>query len=257
MKTDYYTISNVGYKRKNNEDYMLVAAELGLYMLADGMGGHLGGEEASKLALTTIKRFFEENPNITEEEINKLQEFPDSLSLSARKLSYAIIKANADIIKKAETDPDLNGMGTTIVAIHESLGDLYLSHVGDSRIYMLRDGTFRQVTEDHSVFNEEKKRGILSVAQLKEMPFGKRLVRALGHMDKSLVDLQVVHPQRGDVFLLCSDGLTDMVEDEGIEQTLKESSEDMEKAGNELVRKALNGGGADNISIVLLRINEL
>lgn len=257
MKTDHYSVSNLGLKRKNNEDYLLVAAELGLYLLADGMGGHLGGEEASKLSLTTIKQFFEENPDIDEEEINKLQEFPDGLSLPARKLSYAIIKANADITKKAETDPDLNGMGTTVVAIHEALGDLYLSHVGDSRIYMLRDDAFRQMTEDHSVFNEEMKRGILSVAQLKEMPFGKRLVRALGHMDKSRVDLQVVHPQKNDIFLLCSDGLTDMVKDDSIKQTLKELHDDLEKAGSELVQKALNGGGNDNISIVLLRINEL
>jgi len=257
VKTDYYTVSNVGLKRKNNEDYLLVAAELGLYMLADGMGGHLGGEEASKMALTAIKRFFSENPDITEKEINKLQEFPDSLSLSARKLTYAIIIANADIIKKAEMDPNLNGMGTTVVAIHEALGDLYISHVGDSRIYMLRDGSLRQMTEDHSVFNEEKKRGTLSDEQLRDMPFGKRLVRALGHMDKSRVDLQIVHPQKGDIFLLCSDGLTDMVEDESIEQTLKELGGDLEKAGSELVQNALNGGGKDNISIVLLKINEL
>ena len=257
MKVDYYEVSDVGLKRKNNEDYLLVAAELGLYLLADGMGGHLGGEVASQMALTSIKRFFEDNPDINEEDINKLQEFPDSLALPARKLSYAIIKANADIIKKAETDPDLHGMGTTVVAIHEALGDLYLSHVGDSRIYMLRDDAFRQMTEDHSVFNSEKKRGLLTEEQLLEMPFGKRLVRALGHMDKSLVDLHVVHPQKGDVFLLCSDGLTDMVEDENIEQTLKEMRGDMEKCGSELVQKALDGGGKDNISIVLLRIDEL
>ncbi len=257
MKTDYYSVTNVGLKRKNNEDYLLVSVELGLYLLADGMGGHLGGEEASRMALTTIERFFADNPDITEEEINKLQEFPDSLSLYARKLSYAIITANANIIKKAETDPNLNGMGTTVVAVHEAMGDLYLSHVGDSRIYMQRDGSLRQMTEDHSVFNEEKKRGILSEAQLKEMPFGKRLVRALGHMDKSRVDLQVLHPKKKDIFLLCSDGLTDMVEDESIERTLEESSGDLEKAGSELVQKALNGGGKDNISIVLLKINEL
>ena len=257
MKVDFYDVSNVGLKRKNNEDYLLVAEELSLYLLADGMGGHLGGEVASQLALTTIKQFFEENRDITDEDINKLQDFPDSLSLPARMLSYAIIKANENIIKKAGTDPDLHGMGTTVVAIHEALGDLYLAHVGDSRIYMLRDDAFTQMTEDHSVFNSEKKRGLLTEAQLLEMPFGKRLVRALGHMDKSLVDLHVVHPQKGDIFLLCSDGLTDMVQDESIEQTLKESGDDLEKTGSELVQKALNGGGNDNISIVLLRIDEL
>ena len=257
MKISYYEVSNVGLKRQNNEDYLLVAAELSLYLLADGMGGHLGGEVASQVALGTIKQFFEENRDITEEGIGKLQEFPETLSLPARKLSYAIIKANAEIIKKAESDPDLNGMGTTVVAIHEALGDLYLSHVGDSRIYMLRDDAFTQMTEDHSVFNSEKKRGQLTEAQLMELPFGKRLVRALGHMDKSLVDLLVVHPQKNDIFLLCSDGLTDMVQDESIKLTLKEQRDDLEKSGSELVEKALSGGGKDNISIVLLKINEL
>ena len=257
MNTEHYTVSDVGLKRENNEDSLLVAEELGLYLLADGMGGHLGGKEASTLALTTIIQFFDENRDITEEDINELQEFPDSLSLPARKLFWGIIKANTDIIKKAKEDPDLHGMGTTVVAIHEALGELYLSHVGDSRIYMLRDSACRQMTEDHSVFNEEKKRGALTLEQLKEMPFGKRLVRALGHMNKSRVDLQVVHPQKGDIFLLCSDGLTDMVQDESIEQTLNEHKDDLQTAGDTLIQKALDGGGNDNVSIVLLKINEL
>jgi protein phosphatase len=257
VTTDHYSVTNIGLRRKNNEDYLMVDEELCLYLLADGMGGHLGGERASQMALNTIKSFFEKNKDITEEEISKLQEFPDNLSLPARKLACAIMAANKVITDESEKNSDLVGMGTTLVAMHGTLGDMYLSHVGDSRIYLLRDGTFKQMTEDHSVYNEEKKRGLLTPEQLDEMPFKKRLVRAIGHMDKALVDIKFVHAQTGDVFLLCSDGLTDMVADEEIAKTLSEHKEDLKEAGDTLVEMALKEGGIDNVSIVIVRVDDL
>ena len=256
MKMDCYSVSNVGLRRKNNEDYLMVEEELGLYILADGMGGHQGGEVASRMTVEAIKDFFEQNPNISEEELNNLQEFPGDLPLPARKLSYSIINANGLILNKSGEDSELRGMGTTVVAVHGALGNLYLAHVGDSRIYLSRNGSFSQMTEDHSVYNEERKRGMLTDEQLKEMPFAKRLVRAIGHMDKALVDIKMVSPEKGDILLLCSDGLTDMVEDDEISETLSKHSADLKTAGDTLVQQALANGGSDNVTIILLRIDE-
>lgn len=256
MKTDNYSVSNVGLRRKNNEDYLMVAKELDLYLLADGMGGHLGGEVASRMTVETIKDFFEQNQSISEEELDKLQEFPDGLSLPARKLTYSIINANGLVINESGKDSELHGMGTTVVAVHGALGNLYLAHVGDSRIYLSRNGAFRQMTEDHSVYNEEIKRGLLTEAQIKEMPFGKRLVRAIGHMDKALVDIKEVSPEKGDILLLCSDGLTDMVEDDEISETLSKHGADLKTTGDTLVQQALDNGGSDNVTIILLRVDE-
>lgn len=256
MKTDYYSITNVGLRRKNNEDYLMVEEGLDLYILADGMGGHQGGEIASRMTVEAIKDFFEQNPTISEEEMNKLQEFPDDLSLPARKLSYSIINANGLIIEESGKDSELTGMGTTVVAVHGALGNLYLAHVGDSRIYLSRNGSFRQMTEDHSVYNEERKRSMLTDEQLKEMPFAKRLVRAIGHMDRALVDIKMVSPEKGDILLLCSDGLTDMVEDDEISETLSKHGADLKTAGDTLVQQALDNGGSDNVTIILLRIDE-
>ena len=257
MKITHFSISDTGLKRKNNEDYLLVDEKRGLFLLADGMGGHMGGEIASKLALESVHHFFEEHETSSDEEINRLQPYPVELPLAGRKLVYSIIRANTIVTETAQLNSALNGMGTTIVAVMANQGDLFAAHVGDSRIYMLHDGKFTQITDDHSLYYDELKRGILSVDVLETMPFRDRLTRALGHMEKAKVDMKVIHPSIGDVFLLCSDGLTDMVENGEMGAIVARDSGDLDKCGGALLKKALDCGGRDNISIVLLRVDEL
>lgn len=256
MKIGCYARSDVGRKRKNNEDCVLVDEKLGIYLLADGMGGHSGGEVASKLALDEIYAFFDKNRNITEEEINALSEFPENLPLPGCKLLRAIICADEAILKKSSVDEGLVGMGTTVVAIHAFADTFYLSHAGDSRIYLLREGALKQLTRDHSLFNEEVDKGYMTKEQMIKSPLKKRLTKALGHLKGAGPDVKTVPPRKGDIFLLCSDGLTDMVGDDNIFAIMGDSFDSLETAGNNLVETANSAGGVDNISVALLRIEE-
>lgn len=255
MKTSHFSITDVGLKRKNNEDAVLVDERLGLFILCDGMGGHNAGETASKLATSGIQKFFEEYEHAPEEEINALQEFPRELPLAAKKLVYSIIRANTLVTETAAISAGYQGMGTTVVALLRAGRDFYAAHVGDSRIYLVRGGAITRVTEDHSVFYEELKRGMLSRESLEHLPFKNRLTRALGHMDKAKVDMKVLAPHSGDVFLLCSDGITDMMEDDEILEIVRLRSADLVACGNALVDGAKRHGGVDNISAILVRVD--
>lgn len=257
MEISCYARSDVGLIRKNNEDCILVDEELGIYLLADGMGGHSGGEVASKLALDEIYGFFDKNRKATEKEINAIREFSDNLPLPGRKLMCAIVCADEAILKKSRQDRSLAGMGTTVVSIHRAADAFYLSHVGDSRIYLLRKGVLKQMTKDHSFLNAELDKGLTTREQLKKSPFDKRLTKALGHLNGASVDVKTTLPQKGDLFLLCSDGLTDMLYDDDILATINDNSGRLKEVGNKLVKMANVAGGVDNISIVLLRVEEL
>lgn len=256
MKTSYFSLTDVGLRRQNNEDSILVDDRLGLFLLADGMGGHNAGETASRLAVTSIQKFFEEYENAPEEVVDQLQPFPHELPLPGKKLIYTIIRANTIVTESADLSPEYHGMGTTIVALHVSHDSIFAAHVGDSRIYLHRKGEFSQVTEDHSVFFEELRKGFLTREQLDQLTFKNRLTRALGHMGKARVDMKVVPPHERDVFLLCSDGLTDMVEDGAIGEILSQHSDDLEECAHVLVESAKAHGGIDNISVILLRVDE-
>ncbi|MBI5638498.1 MAG: Stp1/IreP family PP2C-type Ser/Thr phosphatase [Nitrospinae bacterium] len=256
MKTSHCSLTDVGLRRQNNEDFLLVDERLGLFLLADGMGGHNAGETASRLALASVQKFFEEYENAPEEVVDQLQPFPKELPLPGKKLIYAIIRANTIVTESAELAPEYHGMGTTIVALHVTADSVLAAHVGDSRIYLRRKGEFNQITEDHSVFFEELKKGFLTREQLEQLPFKNRLTRALGHMEKTKVDMKVVPPHKGDIFLLCSDGLTDMVDDAAIGEIIGQHHEDLEECAHILVESAKAHGGVDNISVVLLRVDE-
>lgn len=256
MKTSHFVLTDVGLRRQNNEDSVLVDARLGLFLLADGMGGHNAGEMASRLAVTSIQKFFEEYENAPEEIIDQLQPFPHELPLPGKKLIYTIIRANTIVTESAELTPEYHGMGTTIVGVHVSPDSIFIAHVGDSRIYLRRGKEFSQITEDHSVFFEELRKGFLTREQLDQLPFKNRLTRALGHMGKARVDMKVVPPHKGDIFLLCSDGLTDMVDDIAIGEMIGQHHEDLEECAHVLVESAKAHGGVDNISVILLRVDE-
>ncbi len=256
MKLTHASATDVGRRRKENEDSILVDADIGLYILSDGMGGHASGEVASKISVEFTRDFFVKNKSLTDDDIGKLYTFSENMPPPAKKLAYAIMAANAEVIAVAKKEPNLKGMGATIVAVLKGEKELYIGHVGDSRIYLLRDGALKQMTEDHSVYNEEKKRGKVALDILEKSPFRNRLVRAMGHMKEAKVDTQSNSPRKGDIFLLCSDGLTDMVKDGEIADIISSNDGDLSYACSSLVDKANENGGKDNISVLLIKVVE-
>jgi protein phosphatase len=225
-----------GLRRKRNEDSILALQDDGLFVVADGMGGYRGGEIASQLAVTAIARAFE------------AQSFPgpehESIPRRASELARAIQAANIAILDRAEQERHLEGMGTTVCAVRFSPKKqrLYVGHVGDSRMYRLRAGRFQQMTADHTM----KDLGVVGDG-------AGHLSRAVGIWPTVPIDILLGKPRPGDVYLLCSDGLTKMLPDEQISQVLARQQEPGE-AVDELIRTANANGGKDNVSVVVVRV---
>ncbi len=242
--------TDVGKKREQNEDAILVRPELGLYVLADGAGGHNAGKVASALAVTSIRNFFSAT-DVSARAKPSLDAF--SIRNGARRLAAAIQKANRDIVEISKSSEAHRGMGSTVVAIcvdfHEPL--LHIAHVGDSRCYRVRAGHIDQLTHDHSLLND-----VLSLkpdmpeAALAKLP-GKVVTRALGMEASVRVSVRTFEVARGDVYLLCSDGLHGEVADPAILDTLL-SDRDPNAAASHLVAQANHAGGRDNIAAVVL-----
>lgn len=224
--------SDVGRVRKANEDAMLVDAPI--FVVADGMGGHLAGDVASATAVETIKRSVEDQP----------PKEPSHLESYVR-------AANKAIWDKALADPQLQGMGTTCTLLHLDGETAHLAHVGDSRAYLLREGDVTQLTEDHTLVERMVREGKLQREQASRHPQRSIITRALGVEAEVEVDLLAVDVTEGDRVLLCSDGLSSMIEDEAIRQILGDAS-DAEGAANQLVEAALDAGGEDNVTVVVL-----
>ena len=230
--------THVGMRRKENEDRYALVAELGLYMLADGMGGHSAGQIASQVACEGAMRAVETLLGA-------------NVSLAER-LRHAVTSANREILEAAHRNPELEGMGTTFVGILFGEERLALAHVGDSRAYLLRQGRLRPLTDDHSIVAELLRRQEITEEDAREHPHRHVLTRALGVRAKTEPDLAEMTPQCGDVFVLCSDGLTGHVGDEEIAQRLM-AEDDLEVAAQGLVEAANEAGGLDNITVVLVR----
>lgn len=230
--------THVGKRRKENEDHYALVAELGLYMLADGMGGHSAGQIASQVACEGALRA-----------VDAL--LGANMSLAER-LRHAVTSANREILDAAHRNPQLAGMGTTFVGILFGEERLALAHVGDSRAYLLRQGRLRALTEDHSIVGELLRRQEITEADAREHPHRHVLTRALGVRVKTQPDLAEMTPQSGDVFVLCSDGLTGHIEEVEIAERLL-AEEDLEVAAQGLVDAANEAGGLDNITVVLVR----
>ena len=250
-KIEIINVSDVGKRRPHNEDSTLCDLANGVVILADGMGGYKAGEVASAIAVTTTYK------KILEGLAKPIQQPTASdaqLSPEAIAVKNAVIYVNSEIYKAAQTDPQCQGMGTTLVVVlfHNNIATI--AHVGDSRLYRIRQNVFSQVTKDHSLIQELIDRGIYTREEvLKNTP--KNLVtRAVGIEPEVAVDVadETVYP--GDIYMLCSDGLNDMVDDEEIHLTLSKYSANLAQGANELVRLANQNGGKDNISVVLIRI---
>jgi protein phosphatase len=243
--------TNVGRKRSHNEDSFTVIEEENLYLVADGMGGHASGEVASQLAIETIKNFFQatgEDPDATwPYKMDKTRKYEENRLITGVKL------ANLRIFEAAQSEAKYRGMGTTITACFLVPEGIYLAHVGDSRIYRLRDGKFEQMTEDHSLLNDYMKMKKLTPEEIENFPHKNVIVRALGMKETVKVDTQFDVPKPGDVFLMCSDGLSGMITDDEMGVLLAQHGADLSVCASKLVEAANENGGVDNITVVLIR----
>ena len=249
-KLEICGVTDVGRKRSHNEDTIGSDDELGIAVLADGMGGYKAGEVASAIAVEEILNAL--RVGLT---ASRRRQIDDEGGFTAESLLVrsAIEKANETIYQAAQSQPQCAGMGTTVVAAAFYDDRLTIAHVGDSRLYRMRNGILEQVTSDHSLLQELIDKGFYTPEEAKESLNKNLVTRALGIEAYATPDLQedVVLP--GDVYLLCSDGLTDLVDDEDISKTLLEHDGDLQMAAQSLVALANEQGGRDNISVILAR----
>lgn len=246
-----FGLTDVGRKRRHNEDAYLLDKERGLFVVADGMGGHAAGEVASRITVESIQEYIA----ATEEEHESSWPFGfnSRVSLEGNRLTTAVEKANEKVMRAVQNRPELKGMGTTVVAALFDADRATLVHVGDSRAYLFRDGELRRLTDDHSWVQEQVNAGILSEDEAKSHPLKNVVTRALGGAAHVSVDLIEVPVRPGDRFLLCSDGLTGMVSDEDLFASFR-PSEDLEKTVRQLIDAANDHGGVDNVTAILVEV---
>jgi serine/threonine protein phosphatase PrpC len=246
-----FGLTDVGRKRRHNEDAYLLDAERGLFVVADGMGGHAAGEVASRITVESIQEYIAATDE--QQESSWPFGFNSRVSLEGNRLTTAVEKANEKVMRAVQNRPELKGMGTTVVAALFDAERATLVHVGDSRAYLFRDGELRRLTDDHSWVQEQVNAGILSEDEAKSHPLKNVVTRALGGAAHVSVDLIEVPVRPGDRFLLCSDGLTGMVPDEDLFAHFR-SEGDLEKTVRQLVDMANDRGGVDNVTAILVEV---
>lgn len=245
-----YGQTDVGQKRDHNEDYLLVDEALGLYVVCDGMGGHAAGEVASQHAATTVQRVVKDGAAAIEE--LKKKDTPETREKVVQLVEHAVQRACSEIFQMATADSGKAGMGTTLIMVL-CVGDKGLmAHVGDSRLYMVRQGQIHQLSEDHSYCTEMIKRGKMTREQARNSPYANVITRAVGIQESVQVDTLLFDILPGDTFLLCSDGLAGYTEDPNeLAEIL--SGEDPEALPQALIDLANQRGGKDNITALVVR----
>jgi protein phosphatase len=247
-------LSDVGRKRKGNEDALFLNEQQKLYVVADGMGGHAAGEVASRVAVDAIAEFVELTGG--NQEITWPFGLDDSISYEGNRLKTAVRHANSRVLEATRESAEYEGMATTVAAVLVDGDVANLAHVGDSRIYVWSEGEIQLLTRDHSWVNEQIENGAISPEQARSHPLRNVVTRALGGRPDLVVDIQSRRMETGDMLLLCSDGLTTMVPDEEIARVLGESKGDVSDAVKMLVGLANERGGEDNITVVLLKFED-
>ncbi len=244
--------TDVGMKRRLNEDVFLIDEDLGLYLVADGMGGHAAGEVASRLATDEIIRTFSDHSPLDTE--TWPEHWNMARSPAANLLVDAILAGHERVTRAVRRDSNLKGMGTTVVAaVHPpSSRTLIICHVGDSRAYRMRNGDFALLTDDHSWVREQVAAGFLTEEAARSHPLKNVVTQALGGSAEPRVDILETELMDGDLYLLCSDGLNSMLADHEIAERLGEAGS-LEEMATRLIDGANERGGTDNISVVLLR----
>jgi protein phosphatase len=240
--------TDVGRKRAHNEDSFAVYADHGLYMVADGMGGHASGEVASRMAIETMRDFFTQTSGDPDK--TWPYKMDRSKGYDENRLITAIMLSNLRIYQTAKENPKQRGMGTTIAVLFAVEDGMYTAHVGDSRVYRIRRGQLTQLTEDHSLLNDYKKMKNLSAEEIEAFPHKNVIVRALGMKETVKVDTRFDQPEANDIVLLCSDGLAGPVSDRQILEIVL-AAPDLSTATQRLIQAANENGGPDNITAVL------
>lgn len=242
--------TDVGRKRNHNEDSFLVDEELQLYVVADGMGGHAGGGTASRIAVETI-----------DQEMRKMREGRDNPFIPAHRLQdsrlpealrSAVEKACLAIYTAAQADARLVGMGTTVISLLVQEDHAFFAHVGDSRAYLVRGELIQQISEDHSLVNEQIKAGMITPEEAKHSRYKNIITRSVGFEEEVQVDVMGVLAEPGDVFLLCSDGLANMLEDSEIREVIM-AAKTLEDIPPKLIELANERGGDDNITVIVVQ----
>jgi serine/threonine protein phosphatase PrpC len=246
--------TNVGVKRSRNEDNLLKMPEENLFAVADGMGGHSSGEVASQIAVEGIANFFKATRQ--DEDITWPYKMDKNRPYDENRFIMSVKLANLRIFEASQREARYRGMGTTLAGVNFIDGDALIAHVGDSRVYRVRNKQMTQLTEDHSLLNDYIKAKKLTPDEIANFPHKNVIVRALGMKETVLVDLSRHTLQAGDVFISCSDGLSGMVTDEELLEVIN-TTPDLQAAVTTLINKANEAGGVDNITVVIARIDSL
>lgn len=252
MEVKVGLVSDIGKKRSINEDNLLVDKKLGIYMVADGMGGHAAGDLASTVAVETVHKFLKKH--FGNEKIRLPFLVDEDFSFVGNCAIQALYIANQKIFEKAKKSENFKDMGTTAVLMILLDDVLFISHVGDSRAYLYRDGGLFQLTEDHSWVNEQLRLNQITPLEARTHKWKNVIMRALGSRETVQVDINAYYLQEDDIVLATTDGLTDMVPNSKIAAILDSKKSDIQKCSETLLKAALDNGGKDNITIVLLKV---
>ncbi len=241
MHIHYGTVSDQGKVRSSNEDSYAANLKNKIFLVADGMGGHAAGEIASQIAAATVEE-------VMALKLGSSQPLEEILHSAAE-------EANSRIYQAQRMKAEFAGMGSTLTALTIRDGKYYIAHVGDSRAYLLRAGVLEQVTRDHSLVWQLYESGALKKNELSSHPQKNLITRSIGPHPQVEIDLEEGEACEGDIYLLCSDGLTDMISDENISKILSEPEQTPQQLGEALVEAANTRGGADNITVVVVRVD--
>ena len=250
MEVKAIGVTHVGRQRQHNEDSYLVENNAKLFLVADGMGGHAAGEIASRIAVDSISEFI---LHTKEDDGTWPHAYDEHYKRSTNRLMAAVRMANTRVLEAMRKDARLRGMGTTVVACLADDDVMSFAHVGDSRAYLIRDHALSRITNDHSWVFEQVQAGMLTEAEAEKHPLRNVITRALGGALQVNPDASEIKTKPGDVFLLCSDGLTGMVPENEILRLVTENNGDLQKACQQLIDAANERGGLDNVTAVLVK----
>jgi PPM family protein phosphatase len=242
-------MTHVGRQRQHNEDSYLVEDQAKLFLVADGMGGHAAGEIASRIAVDSISEFI---LHTKEDDGTWPHAYDENYKRSTNRLMAAVRMANTRVLEAMRKDARLRGMGTTVVAAMVDDNMMSVAHVGDSRAYLIRDNQLSRITNDHSWVFEQVQAGMLTEAEAEKHPLRNVITRALGGALQVVPDASEIESRPGDVYLLCSDGLTGMVPEEEILKLVTEN-DDLKVACQKLIEAANERGGLDNVTAILVK----
>ncbi|HOU53358.1 MAG TPA: Stp1/IreP family PP2C-type Ser/Thr phosphatase [Myxococcota bacterium] len=254
MRLRHAGATDVGRKRNHNEDRYLIQPEDNLFVVCDGMGGHASGEVAAQRAVDEISKFFAESR--TDREITWPFKPDRKVSDPEAELAVSIKMANWQVHQMAAEDLRYKGMGTTCVGIHVEGTQVAIAHVGDSRCYRIRDGRIEPMTVDHSLIEEYRRMAQVTEEEVKNFPHKNIILRALGMKERVEVETRLEELRVGDIYLLCCDGLSGEVEDQEMLAVVREMGHDLDRCCKELVARANQHGGRDNITVVLVKAED-